>query len=675
MAQSLDIARGQFKPNYRSPGVYRLSQRIERRDIQLVRTDVAGFVGFAERGPLPSPDATQVDPKALAIRLTSWKEFLVTFGGFIRYGYLAYAVRAFFDNGGTTCYVVRVAATHHSDWSQQPRVASFVLPGTAAAVQVAHLTKAVAAGQTDLVLNDARALSEGDLVAVEGDGVTEFAMIVARLDDTKVRLGRRLAACHKVEKDVKKGVWKYAPALIVTAKSKGSWGNRIRLSVTPLTADGKEFALRVTVEQGLDRSRAPEEEFYRRLSLVKGHPNYAPQLIEGVSQLIRVQVRAPELLLGVKGQDKEQNRISDGPLALGPVWLQGGRDGLKGVTVQDFTGGPTDSAADMRGLRLLEEIDEVAILCAPDAVFAAPAALVPRPEPPHDPCAPRPEQRKPDPVAEDPTAVPPALEALSIYQAMLAQCERLRDRVAIIDPPARLAPPQVRDWHEKYLQDAFIPIFLRFAALYYPWLHVADPLGLEGPNRQVPPSGHVAGIYARIDNQFGVQHPPANAPLEFVVDVVEDITSLQQEDLNPIGINAIRAFPGRGIRVWGARSLAGPNDSDWQFIHVRRLMSMIEESVEDSTQWAVFEPNDDALRRTLVHSLSVFLETIWRTGGLKGNVPAEGFYVKCDDTNNPPAVIAAGQIVCRVGVAVAAPMEFLVFEIRQTAAATEIVEP
>jgi hypothetical protein len=104
-------------------------------------------------------------------------------------------------------------------------------------------------------------------------------------------------------------------------------------------------------------------------------------------------------------------------------------------------------------------------------------------------------------------------------------------------------------------------------------------------------------------------------------------------------------------------------------------MSMIEESVEDSTQWAVFEPNDDALRRTLVHSLSVFLETIWRTGGLKGNVPAEGFYVKCDDTNNPPAVIAAGQIVCRVGVAVAAPMEFLVFEIRQTAAATEIVEP
>src|SRR5215471_5937037 len=145
MAQSLNIARGQFKPNYRSPGVYRLSQRIERRDIQLVRTDVAGFVGFAERGPLPSPDATLVDPKAVAIRLTSWKEFLVTFGGFIPYGYMAYAVRAFFDNGGITCYVVRVAATHHADWAQQPRAASFVLPGTAATVQVAQLAQDVAA--------------------------------------------------------------------------------------------------------------------------------------------------------------------------------------------------------------------------------------------------------------------------------------------------------------------------------------------------------------------------------------------------------------------------------------------------------------------------------------------------------------------------------------------------
>jgi phage tail sheath protein FI len=139
-------------------------------------------------------------------------------------------------------------------------------------------------------------------------------------------------------------------------------------------------------------------------------------------------------------------------------------------------------------------------------------------------------------------------------------------------------------------------------------------------------------------------------------------------------VNAIRSFNGRGIRIWGARSLADPNDSDWRFIHARRLMSMIEESVYKSMQWTVFEPNDFSLRRTLVHSLSVFLEAIWRQGGLKGALPAEGFYVKCDETNNPPSVIDSGQLICEVGIAIAAPMEFIVFEIRQAAASAEIVE-
>jgi phage tail sheath protein FI len=182
-------------------------------------------------------------------------------------------------------------------------------------------------------------------------------------------------------------------------------------------------------------------------------------------------------------------------------------------------------------------------------------------------------------------------------------------------------------------------------------------------------------VYARIDNQFGVHRPPANAELKFVTDVSEEISGVQQEYLNPYGINAIRAFPGRGIRIWGARSLADTQrDRDWRFIHVRRLMSMIEESIDDSMQWAVFEPNDETLRRTLVHSLSVFLEAIWRQGGLKGAVSAEGFYVKCDETNNPQAVIDRGQLICEVGIAVAAPMEFIIFEVRQQPGGAQIVE-
>jgi len=156
---------------------------------------------------------------------------------------------------------------------------------------------------------------------------------------------------------------------------------------------------------------------------------------------------------------------------------------------------------------------------------------------------------------------------------------------------------------------------------------------------------------------------------------VESISTARQEQLNPFGVNVLRAFPGRGVRVWGARSLADEKtDRDWRFIHVRRLISMIEESVEDSMQWTAFEPNDETLRATLVHSLSLFLDAIWQRGGLKGAVPEEGFYVKCDETNNPQTVIDAGQLVCEVGVAIAAPMEFIVFEVRQKPDGADIVE-
>jgi phage tail sheath protein FI len=200
---------------------------------------------------------------------------------------------------------------------------------------------------------------------------------------------------------------------------------------------------------------------------------------------------------------------------------------------------------------------------------------------------------------------------------------------------------------------------------------VTDPTR-SGARRLIPASGHVAGVYAQIDNAFGVHRPPANVALAGVEDVAEPLSARDQEELNPRGINLLRPFPGRGVRVWGARSLS--DEPEWRFIHVRRVMSMIQESVDDSTQWTVFEPNDDTLRRTLTHSLSVFLRGIWDAGGLQGAVPEEAFFVKCDDTNNPPAVVDSGQLICQVGVAIAAPMEFLVFEIRQQAAGAAIVE-
>jgi Bacteriophage tail sheath protein len=656
---------------YLTPGTYLRPKPAEKKDVRLVRTDVAGFVGFAERGPLPLPELQprgrnfRVDE--LAIRLTSWNEFTSVFGGFIPYGYLAYAVRAFFENGGTTCHVVRVAATNHPDPLSRPRVASMVIPDRANPVRVGSLSSGVGKGQTDLTLTytgDER-LDNGDLIAIEDQGFTEFVMVIAKATNT-VTLGAKTTAPLAAGS----GVYRYNPAVVVRATSAGNWGNRIKLELKPLDdSTANEFSLRVTVDAGPDSSLPKQEQFFKRLSLKKTlpqrgggrNPLYALDVIN--SELNFITVSAPRSDFDF---DKDlSNGFSGGPFTAGPVYLQGGRDGVEKVELLDFTGA-TD---DLRGLRLLEDIDEVGILAAPDAVFTT-VPRRPTPVPPQRACEPPPKPPAPDPIAEDPTAIPRGFDRTGVfrlYQTMIDQCERLRDRVAILDSPQNIHNPStIVDWRYEF--------HTRFAALYYPWLKVPDPLDLDKLIRPVPPSGHVAGVYAQIDNRFGVQRPPANVALEFITDVVDEVTALQQEELNPNDVNAIRAFRGRGIRVWGARSLAASGDNDWRFIHARRLMSMIEESVYKSMQWTVFESNDFSLRRTLVHSLTVFLEAIWRQGGLKGALPAQGFYVKCDETNNPPAVVDAGQVVCEVGIAVAAPMEFIVFEIRQAPGGTVITE-
>jgi phage tail sheath protein FI len=655
---------------YLTPGIYLRPRPAERKDVRLVRTDVAGFVGFAERGPLSTagllgPDE-QIKVEDLAVRLTSWKEYTAVFGGCTLTSSLAYAVRAFFENGGTTCHVVRVAAIHHPDVLMRPRAAATALPG-GTAVRIAQLAQPTGKGEVNFLLDADSDLARGDLIAIENAGITEFAMVLSRYN-RMVTVARSTESAHATGGVV----YRYPAALIINATSAGNWGNRIRLDLTPF-GDGDlvdQFSLRVSVDRGPDSSQPREEEFYKRLSLDTGaanDPYYAPNVVNQHSQLIHIElsdlVRRGAIPAKLYVGDPSAGKLSAGPVSFLPLYLTGGRDGLAGTIPLDFTGSPTEFC----GLRILEEIDEVAILCAPDTVFAPPLIVNKRPQPPHNPCDPPPIV-PPDPV--DTSDVPPAFDDPQIrliYRSMLDQCERLRDRVAILDTAEnRRTRSAVVEWRNNFIS--------RFGAMYYPWLKVPDPTNSEGKSRTVPPSGHVAGIYARTDNQFGVHHPPANAPLEFVNDVADEITALQQEELNPFSVNAIRAFNGRGIRVWGARSLAGKNDSDWRFIHARRLMSMIEESVYKSTQWTVFEPNDFALRRTIVHSLSVFLEAIWRQGGLKGALPGQGFYVRCDETNNPPSVVDAGQVVCQVGVAVAAPMEFIVFEIRQGPSGSEITE-
>ncbi|HKE47462.1 MAG TPA: phage tail sheath C-terminal domain-containing protein [Rhodanobacteraceae bacterium] len=672
-------------PEYLTPGIYLRPKPEARRDVRLVRTDIAGFVGYAERGPLVEPGMPDAIAKRLPQRVTSWKEFRATFGGFIPNGHLAYGVKAFFENGGRVAYIVRAAATQLSRAYQRPREARWLVPLGVDAPPGRKVTLAGDAGPLvpppdptvdakdmpfRVTLTEKLRIPVGMQIALSSGGVTDVSMIVDASDAT-LRLAVPLSAEHAAG-DKTEAVL-YDTGLSFVARSKGAWGNRIRIVITPLeivtvgdTRRFTDFSLRVTLDPGPDTSAPIEEEYYNRLSTkdASNSPKDLSAAFNVVDRINRfsnlVRVLAPDY--PAQAKPPVPVFFFDADVHGVPLYLEGGQDGLSGITARDVTGG-TD---DLRGLRLLEEVDEIGILCVPDAVFEYQAPTPPA-DPPADPCRCKPKIAPKPPGPGDATERPAALDPMRIYDAMIVQCERLRDRVALIDTPRTTrGAGALLAWRRRFAT--------RFAALYYPWLEVPDALDALGGTRAVPPCGHVAGVYALTDNTFGVQRPPANAELAFASRVVDDVDRLAQEQLNPYDINAIRSFPGRGIRVWGARALAESSDADWRFIHVRRLMSMIEKSVEKSMQWAVFEPNDFPLRRTLAHALNVFLEQIWRAGGMKGDQPAKGFFVKCDETNNPQSVVDAGQIVCQVGVAVAAPMEFIVFEIRQGGADTELLE-
>jgi phage tail sheath protein FI len=247
----------------------------------------------------------------------------------------------------------------------------------------------------------------------------------------------------------------------------------------------------------------------------------------------------------------------------------------------------------------------------------------------------------------------------AVQTSLIAHCELHANRVAILDAPPRMTPQQVKEWRSDVAQyDS------AFAALYYPWIKVENPAGANGSAQVLlPPSGHVAGVWARTDESRGVWKAPANDTIRGVLDVERPITQNEQSILNPIGINAIRPFGTRGIRIWGARTLA--SDTDWQYINVRRLFNMIESTILVGTQWAVFEPNDVALWEGVKRTLNAYLRGLWMAGALFGSSPDQAFFVRCDETTNPPESIDAGKLVVEVGIAPVKPAEFVIFRISQ----------
>jgi phage tail sheath protein FI len=270
--------------------------------------------------------------------------------------------------------------------------------------------------------------------------------------------------------------------------------------------------------------------------------------------------------------------------------------------------------------------------------------------------------------------LPPVFSESAIFKvqsALIQHSEKMRDRIALLDPPFsaarddKLGIGAVRAWRSRF--DS------KYAAFYYPWLRVVDPMrSSTSMIREIPPSGHVAGQYAHSDFQFGVHKAPANAPLLWAEDVTVFVSDAAHGTLNPAGINAILPLPGRGLRIFGARTMS--SDSDWQYVNVRRLVMMIEKAIEVAIQWAVFEPNSTLTRAKLNLTLTSFLLSLWQRGALMGASASGAFFVKCDDENNPQRERDQGRLLATIGVAPSRPFEFIILRVGRTRNQFEIAE-
>lgn len=347
---------------------------------------------------------------------------------------------------------------------------------------------------------------------------------------------------------------------------------------------------------------AVDEEFANLRLIRDGSPSALAESVTARSAVI-------DLAVGAAYQDSDVMAFPTSPSG-GSIALASGDDRLDALTVDDFVG--VDGGSGHRtGIAALEDIDQVAI------------------------------------------CIVPGVWSRTVQSALITHCELLKDRFAVLDPRDRMGIQDIID--ERSL------INTKYAALYYPWLIVRDPLA----GRDVPlaPSGHIAGIYARVDDERGVFKAPANVGINAINGFQADVTKREQDLLNPEGINALRFFPGRGRLVWGARTLS--DDTLWQYINVRRLFIMIRESIEEGMDFAVFEPNDPDLWARVRLTIIQFLETQRRSGALVGKTAADAYFVRCDEKTMTQDDIDQGRLICEIGIAPSKPAEFVIFRIQQ----------
>jgi phage tail sheath protein FI len=668
-------------PEYLAPGVYVEEVETGPKPIEGVSTSTAGMVGMTVRGPT----------SGLPELVTSFSQFRRKFGGYLpeeldSHRFLAYAVQGFFENGGKRVYVKRVLG-QNADFSDDG--------GTLVGGLVTRLESDVLKDATKARLKTLRGIQVGTQLTFtqvkngetttqtvtvtsydDGTGTAEWAAAEKLTSDYEARytkVSTDIADPHtKVEiKAADEGKWgdkitvqihhtsraraevtglvesvpgsgNFDTVLLSTAagfyqgavvefnkgqskafgKVKSINGSSILLNNTPLGSandldhDAGGTTMASTCEFRIVASYDGVSEDHSPLSLDDTTPFYYEKVINDGSRLIRVSG-------GNDNPWEDPFTMPSAPDGLN-VTLTGGTNGT--APGDDAYVGDDNGPGQRTGIQALKDIDQVSIVAVP------------------------------------------GMTSQTIQNSMITHCETLMDRFAILDPEYKTnkALQDIQDQRRRY--------DTKYAALYFPRLLTRDPLTKR--DIAIPPSGHIAGIYARTDIARGVHKAPANEVVGSITGLEVTINKGEQDILNPPPnqINVIRDFRarGRGYRVWGARCIT--SDAEWKYVPVRRLFIYLEESLEEGTQWVVFEPNDEPLWARVRQSVTIFLTRVWQDGALMGSTPEEAFFVKCDRTTMTQDNIDNGQLIMLIGVAPVKPAEFVIIRIGQKAGGAEVEE-
>lgn len=632
--------------SYKYPAVY-IEEQPATGPIEGVGTSTPALLGPALDGPVGVP-----------IKITNWTQYKAIFGEFSVTPrlYLSHAVRGFFENGGTAAYVVRVGTASRGAWTLLDRGST---PGQALCAEALKdgvdsntVTIAVQDAAPGLVANanvlkgraplkvgpattlvtlaaiaDAANFRVGDVVTVAA-GATRYSIV--RIAGDQITLSSAVAASVVANDiiriaDLAIGQKRFRvdktdgmePGTVLSLKQAS--GNTEDAVIEKLEADAVVLAKGLTKTYTLDQADAATALASYEFTLVIKKPGFPTETFAQLSmdprhsRYVARAVTSTWVSVGPPPVPGVQAPPLNHPAVIGntaPLPLAA-NDNPAAVGLSHY----------QAALAALEKFEDVNMVCVPGRVDA------------------------------------------SVQAAVVAHCEKMADRIAILDGDSSARPP-IMPGSALFTQRAAVLSARGYAALYYPWIWINDPLSRTGDDLLlVPPSGHVAGVYSRSDSQRGVHKAPANEYITGAVDLGAMLSNADQGELNIEGINVLRVFPGQRPIVWGARTTAPKDEVPWRYVNVRRLFLFVEKSIQRGIRWAVFEPNDQVLWKKLERTITEFLTRVWRSGALFGTNPSEAFYVKVDEELNPASVRALGQVIVEVGIAPVRPAEFVVVRI------------